>query len=178
MTYYLLNLLLYLTHLIKLHSKQLTSNSVAIVEIAYLQKEFLIYQLKIENRLKPLEKTFCKLKSRKIMQEVSLLYLFHSIYRILIQNKDLWNIVNSISSLTSPALEPEVTEQVAIGHIKFCRLACIGVNITNFQFEFDKHTHFVREIFRVALYVSNSNAVLGDEDEVTELKSKYLLIGK
>jgi hypothetical protein len=67
MTYYLLNLLLYLTHLIKLHSKQLTSNSVAIVEIPYLQKEFLIYQLKIENRLKPLEKTFCKLKSRKIL---------------------------------------------------------------------------------------------------------------
>ncbi|CAF1526050.1 unnamed protein product [Rotaria sp. Silwood1] len=123
-----------------LRSKQSTSNSVATVEITNLQKEFLLHQFKVENRLKALEKTFRILKNRKILRE----------------NKNLSNIVNSaFSSRPSPPTEPEFV---------------LGVDVSNFPFGFNEHTRFIRQIFRAAGYASNPNAVLCDEEKVTELK--------
>ena len=54
----------------------------------------------------------------------------------------------------------------------------MGIDINNLSFGFDEHTRFVRHIFRAAGYASNPNAVLCDEEKVTELKSGYLLICK
>ena len=47
----------------------------------------------------------------------------------------------------------------------------IGVDVSNFNFAFDEHTKFVRQIFRQAGYASNPKAVLGNEDMVKEIQS-------
>ncbi|CAF1137226.1 unnamed protein product [Rotaria sordida] len=72
-------------------------------------------------------------------------------------NKNLLNIVNSApSSRPPPPSEPEFV---------------LGVDVSNFPFGFSEHTRFIRQIFRAAGYASNPNAVLCDEEKVTELKN-------
>ncbi len=60
-------------HRIKFQSRsqQSTSNPAAAVEITNIQKEFMLFQLNVENRLKLLGKAFRILKNRTVLKKVS-----------------------------------------------------------------------------------------------------------
>ncbi|CAF3411263.1 unnamed protein product [Rotaria socialis] len=120
-------------------SKESSSKSSADIEITNVQKELLLSQYKVDNRLKVLEKTFRILKSRKFLKE----------------NKNLMNIINLAAHPVPPPPDPEIV---------------LGVDVSKLIFEFDEHTRFVRQVFRLAGYASNPNAVLSNQQMVTELK--------
>ncbi|CAF3376475.1 unnamed protein product [Rotaria socialis] len=52
----------------------------------------------------------------------------------------------------------------------------LGVDVSKLMFEFDEHIRFIRQVFHLAGYASNPNAVLSNAQMVTELKIRYLLI--
>ncbi|CAM4836965.1 unnamed protein product, partial [Rotaria magnacalcarata] len=120
-------------------SKESSSKSSADIEITNVQKELLLFQYKVDNRLKVLEKTFRILKSRKFLKE----------------NKNLMNIIDLAAQPVPPPPDPEIV---------------LGVDVSKLIFEFDEHTRFVRQVFRLAGYASNPNAVLSNQQMVTELK--------
>ncbi|CAF4553146.1 unnamed protein product, partial [Rotaria socialis] len=120
-------------------SKESSSKSSADIEITNVQKELFLFQYKVDNRLKVLEKTFRILKSRKFLKE----------------NKNLMNIIDLAAHPVPPPPDPEIV---------------LGVDVSKLIFEFDEHTRFVRQVFRLAGYASNPNAVLSNQQMVTELK--------
>ncbi|CAF3342747.1 unnamed protein product [Rotaria socialis] len=46
----------------------------------------------------------------------------------------------------------------------------LGVDVSKLMFEFDEHIRFIRQVFHLAGYAYNPNAVLSNAQMVTELK--------
>ncbi|CAF4488013.1 unnamed protein product [Rotaria socialis] len=65
------------------------------------------------------------------------------------------NIIDLAAHPVPPPPDPEIV---------------LGVDVSKLIFEFDEHTRFVRQVFRLAGYASNPNAVLSNQQMVTELK--------
>ncbi|CAM2727607.1 unnamed protein product [Rotaria socialis] len=84
-------------------SKESSSKSSADIEITNVQKELFLFQYKVDNRLKVLEKTFRILKSRKFLKE----------------NKNLMNITDLAAHSVPPPPDPEIVLGVDVSKLIF-----------------------------------------------------------